>query len=80
MTEFAKARKEVYRRLYRRFLDKDGLVIKAGELSVWGQENPLYERAVLYAKDKGHLAEQYLGEFRLTASGIDYYEKELLGE
>ena len=80
MNIFLRAREEFYGQLYGRFLENSGPYLGKTEVDALKEINPLIARAALYASDLKHIHVNRLGSVRLTASGVDYYEKEFLGE
>ena len=80
MSRFSRAREELYGQLYDKFLAEDGPYFGKSELDGLRETNSLINRAELYAKDMKHIVINRFGGVRLSASGIDYYEQEILGE
>lgn len=80
MNVFLRAREEFYGQLYGRFFENSGPYFGKTEMDALKETNPLIARAELFASDLKHIHVNRLGGVRLTASGIDYYEKEFLGD
>lgn len=75
MNAFIRAREELYTRLYRRFVDKDGPYYGMTEFDSLC-EKPGMNAARLFAKDMGHLKNNRPGDTRLTAQGVLYAEEQ----
>ena len=76
MTDFARAREEFYRFLYDRFTDSDGPYSGPSEFERLCQSCRLMERAKIFASDLGHIRQNRMGWYRLTAQGVLYAEEQ----
>lgn len=79
MDEFVKAREEFYGHLYRKFMEGSSPYCGSEEMQRLCEANPLMERARVFASDLGHLRQNKLGWYRLTAQGVLYAEEHYLG-
>lgn len=76
MDKFIRAREELYSYLYDKFLADDGPYCGDKEIDGLCQTNRFMNRAVLFAKDMGHVKSNRFGGLRLTGVGVLYAEKE----
>ena len=76
MEKFIRAREELYAYLYDKFLADDGPYCGGKEFEAFCKTSRFMERAVLFAKDMGHIKSNRFGGVRLTGTGILYAEKE----
>ena len=76
MEDFIKAREEFYSFLYRKFIGDDGPYCGDAEFERLCQASRLMERAKFFAADLGHIKQNKLGWYRLTAQGIIYAEEQ----
>ena len=80
MDKLIRARAELYGHLYKRFMAEDGPWCGQEELEGLYETNRYLPRAMLCARDMGHVKFNRFGGVRLTGSGVLFAEKEYFGE
>jgi len=76
MDDFIRAREEFYRFLYDKFTGSSDPYCGTSEFEQLCQTSRLMERARIFASDLGHIKQNRLGWYRLTAQGVLYAEEQ----